>query len=91
MFAKLSLKSFINELVKTFCFPDEVVKKTYQKYLIKKDYIYHVLTDINSTCLKSIFVSSTDSDIPDKKFGDIIFEVIAASKIYNRFDSSNPY
>ena len=53
--------------------------------------IYHVLTDTDSTCLKFIFVSSTDSDIPDKKFRDIIFEVIVASKIYDRFDSSNIY
>ena len=53
--------------------------------------IYHVLTDTDSTCLKFIFVSSTDSDIPDKKFRVITFEVIVASKIYDKFDSSNIY
>ena len=53
--------------------------------------MYHVLTDIDNTCLKFVFVSSTHSDIPDKKFRDIIIEVIVASKIYNRFDSSNIY
>ena len=91
MFAKLSLMSFIYELVETVYFPDEIVKKIYEKYLIEKVYIYHVLTDTDSSCLKFIFVSSTDSDISDKKFRDIIFEVIVASKIYNMLDSSNIY
>ena len=45
MFVKLSLMSFIYELVETFYFPDETVKKIYEKYLIEKVYIYHVLTD----------------------------------------------
>ena len=45
MFAKLSLMSFINELIETFYFPNETVKKTYGNYLIEKVYIYHVLTD----------------------------------------------
>lgn len=52
MFAKLSLMSFIYELIETFYFSDEVVKKIYEKYLIEKVYIYRVLTDTNSTCLK---------------------------------------
>ena len=91
MFAKLSLMSFIYELVETVYFPDEIVKKIYERYLIEKVYIYHVLTDTDSSCLKFIFVSSTDSDISDKKFRDIIFEVIVVSKIYNMLDSSNIY
>ena len=91
MFAKLSSISFIYKLVETFLFSHDIVKKIYQKYLIEKVYIYHVLTDTDSTRLKFVFVSSTDSDIPDKKFRDIIFEIIVASKIYNRFDSSNVY
>ena len=91
MFAKLSLMSFIYELIETFYFSDEVVKKIYEKYLIEKVYIYHVLTDTNSTCLKFIFTSSTNSNIPDKKFRDKIVEVIAVSNVYNRFDSSNIY
>ena len=91
MFAKLSLMSFIYELIETFYFSDEVVKKIYEKYLIEKVYIYRVLTDTNNTCLKFIFISSTNSNIPDKKFRDKIFEVIAVSNVYNRFDSSNIY
>ena len=38
--------------------------------MIKKVYIYHVLTDTDNTCLKFVFVSRScaDSVIPDKKF-----------------------
>ena len=86
MFAKLSLMSFIYELIETFYFRSEIVKKIYQKYLIEKVYIYYRLSDTDSTCLKSIFVSSTDNDILDRKFREIIFEVIIAVEIYNRFD-----
>ena len=86
MFAKLSLMSFIYELIETFYFRSEIVKKIYQKYLIEKVYIYYRLSDTDSTCLNFIFVSSTDNDILDRKFREIIFEVIIAGEIYNRFD-----
>lgn len=82
MFAKLSLMIFIYDLVEKFYLSHENVRKIYQKYLIKKVYVYHILTDTDSTCVKFLFVSSTDSDIPDKRFRDIIFEVIVARKIY---------
>ena len=83
--------SFIYDLGETFYFPDEIVKYIYQKYLIEKVYVYHVLTDTDSTCLKFVFVSSTDNNILDKKFRDIICEVFVASENYNRFDSSKVY
>ena len=65
MFAKLSQMSFIYGRWKSVYFSDESVKKIYQKYLIKKVYV-------GSTCLKFVFVSSTNSDIPDKKYRDNI-------------------
>ena len=86
MFAKLFLMNFIYKLIETFYFPDEFVKKICEKYLIPKIYIYYVLTYTNSTCLKFILIRSTNSDVLDKKFRDIIFEVIVARKIYNRFE-----
>ena len=38
-------------MLETFRFPDEKVQKIFDKYLIAKFYIYHVLTDTDSTCL----------------------------------------
>ena len=59
--------------------------------MIEKVYIYHVLTDKDNTCLKFIFISDPKSNICEKKFRDIIFEVIIANKIYGGFDSSHEY
>ena len=89
MFAKLSLKSFVYDLVETFCFPDETVKGIFKKYKIEKVDIFHTLTDTDSTSLKFIFISNLGSELPESKYRDIIFEVIIISEIYKRFDSSH--
>ena len=91
MFAKLSLKNFIYEITETFCFPKENVKKIYDKYKIEKVEIFHILTDTDSTALKFMFISDPNSEIPEDKFSDIIFEVIVESEIYKRFDSSHEF
>ena len=91
MFAKLSLMSFIYNMLETFCFPDEKVQKILQKYMIEKVHIYHVLTNKDSTCLKFLFVSKLDSAICENKYRDVIFEIIIASEVYNRFDTSHKH
>ena len=55
MFAKLSLKSFIYELSKTMCFPNETVLNIYKKHGIEKVEILHVLTDPDSPSVKFFF------------------------------------
>ena len=89
MFAKMSLMSFIYDMLETFCFSDEKVQKILQKYMIEKVDIYHVLTDTDSTCFKFLFVSKPDSAICENKYRDIIFEIIITSEVYNRFDTSH--
>ena len=91
MFAKLSLMSFIYEMLERFCFPNEKVKEIYNKYLIEKVYMYHVLTNTDSNCLQFLFISDPKSNICKQKYGEIIFEVIVTSKTYNRFDSPHQY
>ena len=91
MFAKLLLKSFIYSLAETFCFLSPIVKSIYQKYQIEKILIYDVLTDTNSTVLQFIIISDPNSDMPETKIRDIFFEVIIATKIYKRFDTSHPF
>ena len=34
MFSKTSLNSFVYDILDVFCFPDEIVKKIYEKYNI---------------------------------------------------------
>ena len=91
MFAKRSLMSFIYEVLETFCFPDENVQAIFKKYSIEKVEIYHILTDTDSASLKFLFISDPNSETPESKFREIIFEVIATSKIYKRFDSSHVF
>ena len=67
MFAKLSLKSFIYDMIETFCFPDESVREIFKKYRIKRVEIFHVLTDTDSTSLKFTFISDPSSEIPESK------------------------
>ena len=91
MFAKLSLKSFIYDIIETFCFPDENVRGIFKKYGIEWVEIFHMLTDTNSTSLKFMFISDPNSEIPESKYRDIIFEIITSSQIHKRFDSSHEF
>ena len=60
MFAKLSLKSFIYDLMETLCFPQKEIVELYKKYLVEKVEILHVLTDTDSTALQFIlFLTQT--------------------------------
>ena len=76
MFAKLSLKSFIYSLTEMFCFPFSTVQ---------------AITDTDSTSLQFIIISDPNTDIPEPKMRGIIFEVIIATKMCNRFDTSHPF
>ena len=91
MFAKLSLKSFIYPLAETFCFPSQFVLEIYNKYKIEKIEMYHVLTDTDSTAVQFIVISNPNSDVPEPKFRDIIFEIIVATKICKQFHSSHEF
>ena len=86
-----ALKSFIYEISKTFCFPQENVIEICKKYIIETVEIFHVLTDTDSTSLKFIFISDPNSELQEETFWDIIFKVIIASGIYKRFDSSHVF
>ena len=87
MFAKLSLKSFIYLLTEILSFPDEDVKKIYDKYMIKQTICYHIVTDKDSTSLQFEIISDPSSDIPETRVRD----VIVRTKIYNRIDTSQSF
>ena len=91
MFAKRYLKRFIYALVETFYFLSQLVLDIYKKYKIEKIEMYHVLTDTDSTALQFIIISDPESDVPEPKFRDIIFEIIVATKLYKRFNSSHEF
>ena len=80
IFAKLSLMSFIYEVIETFYFPDENVREIFKKYGIEWVDIFHMLTDTDSTSLKFMFISDPNSETPENKYIDMIFKIITSSK-----------
>ena len=91
MFAKLSIKSFVYDMIDVFCFPDEEIKKIYDYYQIEKCFLYQNLTDTVSTSLLFTFICKFESSIPESKARDIIFECIKKSKILSRLDLSHDF
>ena len=91
IFAKLSLMSFIYDMLKTFCFPDEKVQKNTSKIHDRESLYFHVLTDTDSICFKFLFVSKPDSAICENKYRGVIFEIIIASELYSRSDTSHKH
>ena len=91
MFAKISLISFIYDLIETFCFPNAKTKEIYKNYLIDFIYLYHILTDTDSTSIFFIFVCKPESSIPDEKYRYCLFEVVRANELLHRFDASHEF
>ena len=93
MFAKLSLKSFICSLSELLTFPEEnsIVQKIYDKYEIERIYIYHILTDTDSTSLQFVIVSSDQRSFPEDQVRDILFEIFSNTEIRDRFDKSDKF
>ena len=91
MFAKLSLKSFIYQLAELFMFPGEIVQAIYDKYQIEHVYVYHVLTDTDSTAIQFVVISSVQSIFTEPQVRKIIFEVFSQTSIVDRFDKSDNF
>ena len=91
MFTKVSIKSFVYDLIDVFMFPNQTTKDIYQKYKIEKCYIYQNLTDTDSTSIFFIFILNLESTIDEKESRKLIFEVMKNSKIINRLDLSDDF
>ena len=78
-------------MIDDFCFPDQVVQEIYKKYHIEKCYMYQNLTDTDSTSLFFVFICSLDCAVNEKDCRKILFEVIIASKIFQRLDLSDDF
>ena len=90
MFAKLSLKSFIYDMIDVFCFPNEELKEIYDFYRIKKCLLYQNLTDTDSTSLFFTFIFDINYLVPESEARNIIFECLKKSNIAKRLDVSAP-
>ena len=88
MFSKRCIKSFVYNLIDVFMFSNEKIKKIYKKYKINRCYLYQNLTDTDRTSVSFICICDLTSSIRENKGRDIIFDVIAKRKIFDRLDLS---
>ena len=72
MFAKTSLKSFVYDLIKVFCFPMEEVRKIYDQYDIIKCHMYLNLTDTDSCSCFSNFICKKECNIKDSELRKLL-------------------
>ena len=73
MFAKVSLKSFVYDIIDVFSFPDEKVRAAYNQYDIQECFLYLNLTDTDSCSMFFVFICSLDCDVKESEFRKIIF------------------
>ena len=86
MFSKVSIKSFVYDIIDVYMFPNEEIKKTYQKYRINKSLVEQNLTDTDSTSIVFEFICDLACGVRDGEARDIIFEVMLKSKIFDRLN-----
>ena len=91
MFAKLSIKSFVYDMIDVFCFPNEDIQLIYDFYQIEKCFLYQNLTDTDSTSLLFLFICNLKSTLPESEARKVIFECLIKSKILDRLDVSDEY
>ena len=78
MFSKVSIKSFVYDLIDIFMFPNSEIQKIYTKYKINRCYLDQNLTDTDSTSMFFVFICDLDSNVREDKARNIIFEVMIA-------------
>ena len=91
IFAKVSIKSFVYDIIDVFMFPNEKTKNIYKNYNIEKCYVYQCLTDTDSTSINVIFICNLNCDVTGENARKIIFEVMISSKILERLDLSDDF
>ena len=91
MFSKVSLKSYVYDIIDVFCFPNEEVREICAQNYIIKCFIYLILTDTDSCSIKFLFVSDIESNITESDTCSLIFKIITQSKIGPRLDSSDAF
>ena len=88
MFSKVSIKSFVYDLIDVFMFPNQEIREIYQKYQVEKCYLYQNLTDTDSTSIFFVFICDLNCSVREEKARNIIFEVLLKSKVFDRLDLS---
>ena len=88
MFSKVSIKSFVYDLIDIFMFPSQEIQEIYQKYQVEKCYLYQNLTDTDSTSVFFVFICDSNCSVSEEKARNTIFEVMLKSKVFDRLNLS---
>ena len=88
MFSKVSIKSFVCDLIDVFMFPNQKIQEIYRQYQVNKCYLYQNLTDTDSTSMFFVFICDLNSCVSEDKARNIIFDVMLKSKVFDRLDLS---
>ena len=91
MFSKVSIKSFVYDLIDVFMFPNEEIKKIYAKFKVDRCYLYQNFTDTESASISFVFICDLKCSIDERKSRDIISKVMIKSKIFERLDLSDDF
>ena len=91
MFSKVSVKSFVYDLIDAFMFPNCQIQKIYDKHKINQCYLDQNLTDTDSTSMFFVFICDLQCNLREDKARDVVFEVMLKSKIFDRVDLSADY
>ena len=83
MFSKVSIKSFVYDIIDVFMFPNKEIKKIYQKYKINKCLVEQNLTDTDSTSIFFVFICDLVCDVREDEARDIIFAYDQSQNNYN--------
>ena len=86
MFSKVSIKSFVFDLIDVFMFSNQEIQEIYRQYQVNKWYLYQNLTDKDSASMFFVFICDLNSCISEDKARNIIFDVMLESKVFDRLD-----
>ena len=67
MFSKVSIRSFVYDLIDIFSFPDDEITEIYARNDIIKCFIYLILTDPDSFSIQFLFLTDLKSHIIEAK------------------------
>ena len=91
MFAKVSLISFVYDVIDVFAFPNEHVKGIVAKNDIMKCHLYLTLTDTESASIFFVFVCKIHSLNTEVRGRELIFQILIDSKLLERLDPSDEF
>ena len=81
MFSKVSIKSFVYDLIDVFMFPTEDVKKIYDQFNVQRCYLFQNLKDTDSSSI--FFAFDLSCSVDERKARDIIFKLMKKSKAFD--------